>query len=144
MKIGELAEQTTVPTKTIRFWESEGLLPEPERTASGYRDYDDTAVGRIGFIRQAQTAGLTLAQIRQILDVADDGNPPCEHVAEAVADRLAEVDARIKELQAMRRHLRSLAERAATQDPADCEGYCSIITGALSMSEVSAVEPEHE
>ena len=106
MKIGELAERTTVPTKTIRFWESEGLLPEPERTASGYRDYDRTAVDRIGFIRQAQTAGLTLTQIRQILEVADGGDPPCEHVAVAVADRLAEVDARIKELQAMRRHLR--------------------------------------
>ena len=138
MKIGELAERSGAPTKTIRFWESEGLLPEPERTASGYRDYDDTAVDRIGFIRQAQTAGLTLTQIRQILDVADDGNPPCEHVAVAVSDRLAEVDSRIKELQAMRRHLRSLAERAATQDPADCEGFCSIITGASSMREVAA------
>ena len=138
MKIGKLAAQTTVPTKTIRFWESEGLLPEPERTASGYRNYDDTAVDRIGFIRQAQTAGLTLTQIRQILDAADDGNPPCEHVAVAVSDRLAEVDARIKELQAMRRHLRSLAERADAQDPADCEGYCSIITGASSMSGVAA------
>lgn len=128
MKIGELAERTTVPTKTIRYWESEGLLPEPDRTASGYRDYDNEAVGRIGFIRQSQTAGLTLAQIRQILDVADDGTPPCEHVAAAVAERLAEVEARIRELNSTRRHLRSLAERAAEQDPADCEGYCSIIT----------------
>ena len=138
MKIGELAERTAVPTKTIRFWESEGLLPEPERAASGYRDYDDTAVDRIGFIRQAQTAGLALTQIRQILDVADEGTPPCEHVAVAVADRLTEVDARIKELQAMRRHLRALAERAAAQAPGDCEGYCSTITGASSMSEVAA------
>ena len=56
----------------------------------------------------------------------------------AVSDRLAEVDARIKELQAMRRHLRSLAERADAQDPADCEGYCSIITGDSSMTEVAA------
>lgn len=127
MKIGELAERTTVPTKTIRYWESEGLLPEPDRTPSGYRDYDGAAIDRIGFIRQSQTAGLTLAQIRQILDVADDGKPPCEHVATAVADRLTEVEARIEELRATRRHLRSLAERAKQQDPAECEGYCSII-----------------
>jgi len=129
MRIGELAERTTVPTKTIRYWESEGLLPEPDRTASGYRDYDHTAVDRIGFIRQSQSAGLTLTQIRQILDVADDGTPPCEHVAAAVAERLSEVEARIRELNATRRHLRSLAERAQEQDPADCEGYCSIIAG---------------
>lgn len=130
MKIGELAERTSVSTKTIRYWESEGLLPEPERTSSGYRDYDGTAVERIGFIRQSQTAGLTLTQIGQILDVADDGAPPCEHVAAAVANRLAEVDARIQELQATRRHLRSLAARARQQDPAECEGYCSIIAGS--------------
>lgn len=128
MKIGELADRTSAPTKTIRFWESEGLLPEPDRTESGYRDYDDTAIDRIGFIRQSQTAGLTLAQIRTILDVADDGSPPCEHVAAAVAERLGEIDARIRELREMRRHLRTLAERADQQDPADCEGYCSIIT----------------
>lgn len=130
MRIGELARHTAVPTKTIRFWEGEGLLPEPERTASGYRDYDEGAVDRIQFIRRSQTAGLTLAQIRQILDVADEGTPPCEHVATAVAERLAEVDARIGELQVMRRHLRSLAERAASQDPTACEGFCSIIAEA--------------
>ena len=127
MKIGELASRTDVPTRTIRFWEGEGLLPAPARTASGYRDYDDHAADRIAFIRQSQTAGLTLAQIRQILDVADDGTPPCAHVTDAVAERLAEVDARIAELRATRRHLQSLADRAAAQDPAACEGYCSII-----------------
>lgn len=134
MKIGELADRTSVPTKTIRFWESEGLLPEPDRTESGYRDYDATAIARIGFIRQSQTAGLTLAQIRVILDVSDDGSPPCEHVAAAVAERLAEVDARIRELREIRSHLRDLAARADQQDPADCEGYCSIITPGPGIS----------
>lgn len=129
MRIGALAGRTAVSTKTIRFWESEGLVPEPGRTPSGYRDYDDEAADRIDFIRHAQTAGLTLAQIRQILDVSDDGAPPCEHVAAAVADRLAEVETRIAELQRTRAHLRHLARRADDQDPADCEGFCSIIPG---------------
>lgn len=127
MKIGELAERTGVPTKTIRYWESGGLVPEPGRTSSGYRDYADAVVDRLDFIRQCQTAGLTLAQIRQILDVSDDGDPPCEHVATAVTARLAEVDARITELEATRSHLRRLAERARRQDPSECEGFCSII-----------------
>ncbi len=128
MKIGGLATATGVPTKTIRFWEAEGLLPEPERTPSGYRDYDASAIDRLSFIRQAQTAGLTLSQIRQILDVSAEGTPPCAHVAVAVAERLAEVDARLAELRATRAHLRRLADRAATQDPATCEGFCSIIS----------------
>lgn len=127
MKIGELADETGVPTRTIRFWESEGLLPEPDRTPSGYRDYTPNAVVRLGFIRQAQTAGLTLRQIGQILEISDGGAAPCTHVASVVSERLAEIDARITELQATRSHLQRLASRAETQDPAACEGFCSII-----------------
>lgn len=127
MKIGELAEETGVPTKTIRFWESEGLLPEPDRTPSGYRNYTPDAASRLGFIRHAQTAGFTLRQIGQILDISDGGAPPCEHVAGAVSARLAEIDARIVELQATRTRLQHLARRSKTQDPAACEGICSII-----------------
>lgn len=129
MKIGELAERTAVSAKTIRYWESEGLVPEPSRTASGYRDYHDDAADRLEFIRRCQTAGLTLAQIRQILDISDTGTAPCEHVAAVVAERLAEVEARLTELEATRAQLRRLVERAARQDPSDCEGFCSIITG---------------
>lgn len=127
MKIGELAEQTGVPTKTIRFWESEGLLPEPDRTSSGYRSYTADAASRLRFIRHAQTAGFTLRQIGQILDISDSGAPPCQHVTGAVAARLAEIEARILELQATRTRLQHLARRAKTQDPAACEGICSIM-----------------
>ncbi|MGI8793758.1 MAG: heavy metal-responsive transcriptional regulator [Acidimicrobiales bacterium] len=127
LKIGELAGASGVSAKTIRFWEAEGLLPEPARTDSGYRNYEETAADRLRFIRQAQTAGLTLGQIRQILDVSDDGAAPCKHVAAAVAQRLGEVEERIAELEATRRHLRRLGTKAAKQDPALCEGFCSII-----------------
>lgn len=128
MKIGELAAETGVPAKTIRFWEAEGLVPEPARTPAGYRDYDPVAADRLRFIRQSQTAGLTLGQIRQILDVSDEGTPPCEHVATAVGERLADVETCIAELEAIRTHLRRLAERAKAQDPKDCAGFCSIIS----------------
>lgn len=127
MKIGELSDSTGVPAKTIRFWESAGLVPEPDRTASGYRDYDPAVAERLSFIRRSQHAGLTLGQIRQVLEVSDSGQPPCEHVAAVVADRLAEVEARLRELRATRRHLVELQARAARQDPADCEGFCSIL-----------------
>lgn len=128
MKIGELAAEAQVPAKTIRYWESAGLVPDPARTASGYRDYRPDAVSRLAFIRQAQTAGLTLDQIRQVLDIGDEGTPPCEHVTKVVDERLAEIERRIAELDATRSHLLRLAARAAAQDPADCEGYCSIIS----------------
>lgn len=128
MRIGEIAEETGVPTKTLRFWEGEGLLPAPGRTPSGYRDYQPVIVERIRFIRQAQGAGLRLDEIRQVLDISDAGQPPCRHVQGLVHQRLAEVEARIAELEQARRVLLDVAARASAQDPADCQGYCTILT----------------
>jgi DNA-binding transcriptional MerR regulator len=127
MRIGEMAARAGVPPKTIRFWEDQRLLSAPARTPAGYRLYDMSTVERLAFIRHAQAAGLTLDQIRQVLDIGDSGNAPCQHVGELIDGRLAAVDARIAELEATRSHLRFLARRAAQQDPAECHGYCAIL-----------------
>jgi MerR family transcriptional regulator, copper efflux regulator len=127
MKIGEVATQAQVPARTIRFWESQGLLPGPARTPAGYRDYGPAVLERLGFIRQAQTAGLTLEHIRQILDIRDGGQPPCIHITDLITRRIQDVEARLAELTRTRDQLVVLAERAAAQDPADCRGYCSIV-----------------
>jgi DNA-binding transcriptional MerR regulator len=129
MKIGEVAERSGVPAKTIRFWEDRCLLPVPARTRAGYRDYDRAILERLTFIRHAQAAGLTLEHIRQILDIRDEGQPPCVHVSGLIARRLAEVEARLAELARARDQLAALAIRAAAQDPADCRGYCSVFEG---------------
>src|SRR5215469_2171144 len=129
VRIGAIAERAGVSAKTIRFWEDEGLLPPPGRTPAGYRDYGPAVLDRLGFIRHAQSAGLTLAAIRQVLEIRDGGEPPCVHVTELIGRRLAEVDARLAELTRTRDQLVVLAARAAAQDPADCQGYCSIIAG---------------
>jgi MerR family transcriptional regulator, copper efflux regulator len=127
MKIGELAANSGVTTKTIRFWEEAGVLPSPARTPSGYRDYEPAVVDRLTFIRHAQSAGLSLDQIRRVLGIGDSGDRPCEHVTQLITERLADVDARIADLRATRAHLRVLARRAADQDPTQCSGYCSIL-----------------
>ena len=127
MRIGEIADRAGVPAKTIRFWEDQHLLPPPDRTPAGYRDYDPAIIDRLAFIRHAQAAGLTLEAIRQVLDIRDGGQPPCVHVTELIARRLANVETRLAELTRARDQLAALAARAAAQDPADCRGYCSII-----------------
>lgn len=127
MLIGAVAERAGVSAKTLRFYEDEGLLPTPGRTSGGYRDYPAEAVDRVVFIRHAQTAGLTLGQVRQVLDIRDDGDPPCEHVATLVAERLAEVERRIEALLETRARLRELDRRTQALDPTDCRGYCAII-----------------
>jgi DNA-binding transcriptional MerR regulator len=111
------------------FWEDQHLLPAPARTPVGYRDYDQAILERLAFIRHAQAAGLTLEHIRQVLDIRDDGQPPCVHVAALIARRLAEVETRLAELARARDQLAALAVRAAAQDPADCRGYCSVFDG---------------
>lgn len=127
MLIGELARRTATTAKTLRFYEDAGLLPAPARTTGCYRDYQPDVADRIAFIHQAQAAGFSLRQIRQILDIRDGGQPPCQHVSDLIDDRLTEVEARIAELEQTRQRLRELAERTTEVDPADCGGYCDII-----------------
>jgi DNA-binding transcriptional MerR regulator len=67
MRIGELAEASGTTTKALRFYEEAGLLPSPDRTGAGYRDYPPEIINRLAFIHRSQSAGLTLAQIREIL-----------------------------------------------------------------------------
>lgn len=131
MLIGELGTATGLSTHTLRFYERRRLLPPAARATNGYRSYDDTSVARVGFIRAAQGAGLTLAEIRSVLDIRDDGQAPCRHVADLVDDKLTEVRRRMSELAALERELEQLRDRSRRLDPADCTdpNICHIITG---------------
>lgn len=130
MRIGDLAAAGQVTAKTIRFYEQAGLLPAPPRTAGGYRDYTPEAVNRLAFIRDAQGAGLTLAEIRSVLEIRDSGQAPCGQVTNLIEQRLADIERRMAELRQTRSALRELARRAAATDPDTCfEGeICTILT----------------
>ncbi|MDK1292525.1 MAG: heavy metal-responsive transcriptional regulator [Actinomycetota bacterium] len=112
MRIGELGRRTGVPTKTIRYYEGIGLLAEPERAYNGYRDYHDDAVSRLRFIRDAQATGLSLTEIASILNLRSAGEGTCSHVVELLERHLEDLDRHIDNLQATRRQLVSLTERA--------------------------------
>ncbi len=120
MLIGELADTVGLPSQTIRFYERRGLLPEPERGANGYRIYDESTLTRLNFVRTAQAAGLTLAEIGSIIDLRADGNVPCTHVASLIDSKLADVRARISDLTILEAELKDLIERGLRLDPADC------------------------
>ena len=121
MRIGELAEASGTTTKTLRFYEEAGLLPAPDRTLNGYRDYTAEALARLDFIRRSRTAGLTLAQIRQVLDIRDAGVAPCQHVQDLLEARLGDLDRQIADLQALRHTVARLRDDAATVDPTSCD-----------------------
>jgi DNA-binding transcriptional MerR regulator len=129
MQIGELARKVGVATSAIRFYEESGLLPEPDRTPSGYRAYDPAIVDRLAFIRAGQAVGLTLAQLGEILGIRDRGDAPCSHVAVLIDNRIDEIDERIRDLRKLRKDLTVLADTAARFDPAECppESVCRIL-----------------
>ena len=120
VRIGELAALAGITAKTLRFYERAGLLPPPERTANNYRDYGPPALSRLDFVRRGRAAGLTLAQIREVIEVRDSGDAPCGHVYDLLTERVADVDRQIGDLQALRATLVQKRDQAELADPSTC------------------------
>lgn len=131
--IGDLSRLTGVKVTTIRYYEQSALMPEPERAAGGHRRYDEAALQRLGFIRQARELGFDLSSIGELLDLAADPDRPCAAVdtiaqrhVDAIADRIARLTALKTELEGVLhacaskrigecRVLQSISERTAGQ-----------------------------
>lgn len=141
MRIGELARHSGVRASALRYYEQLGLLPGAPRAESGYRIYADEAVDRVGFIRAAQAVGLTLAEVRQVIDVRDAGEAPCRVASDVIEHRHAEVRTKIAELGRLERELAALRTRAATLDTRDCDpsGICHVIPAARRPSAPSSI-----
>lgn len=105
MRIGELAGRLGLNPKTIRYYEDIGLLPEPERSSSGYRDYGEQTAELLTFIRTAQRLGLKLDEVREILALRNRGEPPCGYVRALLHRHVGEIDERIAELRQLRKDL---------------------------------------
>jgi DNA-binding transcriptional MerR regulator len=129
MRIGALAARAEVSTKTVRYYESIGLLAAPDRTASGYRDYGEAAVERLRFVREAQASGLTLAEIASVLELKDAGSTSCAHTMALLARHIGELDQQIRRLRQARAELIELAGRAGSLDPSACTdpNRCQVI-----------------
>ena len=126
MRIGELGERLGVNPKTIRYYESIGLVPEAERTSSGYRVYGEGDVERLAFIKSAQRLGLALDEVREILALRERGEAPCRYVRGLISHELADIDRRLEELQVLRQELVSL-ERRASGTPGAEGSICGLI-----------------
>lgn len=108
MKIGQVAEQAGVSVDTVRFYERRGVLPTPERLASGYRTYTHATVERIRLARRLQQLGLNLDEVIDALHVAENADATCASERwrlEAVLDR---IETKIAELQSVRREVRKV------------------------------------
>lgn len=121
LKIGELAERSAVSRDTIRFYEREGLLPRPRRTATRYRIYGDADIGRVLFVRQAQAIGLTLEDIRELIRIETLRTPDeCRRVAALLRERIEAIDRKLTDLKVFRRRLAESLDRCEHTDGDAC------------------------
>ena len=121
MRIGELAERAGVEVQTIRYYEREGLIEPPARTASGYRSYGAAHVERLNFVRHCRSLDMPLADIRRVIDLSRDARVSCEQVDQLVQSHLERVRAKRQALEALERQLATLSSQCASGHRiADC------------------------
>ena len=114
----ELARRTGSNLETVRYYEKVGLLPEPPRTAAGYRSYDTTHERRLRFVLRARELGFSLDEIRELLRLVDERDQPCAEASAVAAAHLDDVRAKIADLKRMERVLAdSVRACDAGQDP---------------------------
>ena len=117
MNIGQLARQAGVPIDTVRYYERLHLIPEPARSASGYRQYAQDDVTRLNFIRRAKTLGFTLEEIGELMAISGNYSNDMNEMRNASARKLEVVEERLAELTRMRDALRGLVDACPGHGP---------------------------
>ena len=118
--IGVLAKRAATKVPTIRFYEQEGLMPAPARTDGGQRRYTKAHADRLAFIRHARELGFPLDAIRELLRFVDKPDQSCEQVDHVTRDVLADVDAKIERLEALREELRRMLRQCRHGRVSEC------------------------
>ena len=130
LRIGTIAKTAGVGVQTLHYYERIGLLPKPRRSSANYRLYAPGALRRVLFIKKAQAVGLTLEEIKDVLDVKDHGKAPCRRVAEVAEERLHEIEADLAKLRAFRRALVAVLPQWQKETAVEraCAGeFCDLI-----------------
>ncbi|MBX9680752.1 MAG: MerR family DNA-binding protein [Gemmataceae bacterium] len=138
LTIGQVAKRTGIGIETIRFYERQGLLQQPERKASGYRQYTENVLARLRFIRRAKELGFSLREIGELFAIQDDSDTTRADVKELTARKLADIEARILDLHRMRGALTKLLAACPGHGP--LQG-CPILD-ALNHEPTSSKEDE--
>ena len=123
LTIGQLAKETEINIETIRYYERRGLIPEPHRRESGYREFTPRYIERIRFIKRAQTLGFTLREISELLTLAD-GNPACKDIRKFAEDKVKDIENRIHDLKKIKKVLNNLVKECMNKGKLS---YCPIV-----------------
>lgn len=129
VKIGKLAKMTGCEVVTIRYYEKEGLLKEPERTEGNYRVYGEDAQERLRFIRHCRQHGMKLSEIRELLAFSDNPTVSCDWVNNLIKQHIESVEKQINDLTHLKKHLESLYHKCDGGKKSDCGIIKSLIDG---------------
>ena len=113
LTIGNVARRVGVLPSALRYYEAQGILRPADRRPNGYRIYSEDDVKILSFVKRAQSLGITLKEIKPLLNLAVQGQQPCSHVKQLARNHLQEIDQKISELQTLRNELRTLLQRKA-------------------------------
>ncbi|MBW4621116.1 MAG: MerR family DNA-binding protein [Cyanosarcina radialis HA8281-LM2] len=135
-RIGSVAKESGLPIKTIRYYEELGLLKTCGRTRSNYRLFNSDVFGRLRFIKRAQSLGLSLLEIEELLEVHDRGELPCDRIKVKLEDKLSQIEQQIQQLQILKQELTGVLSgwEIVPEKPEDT--ICPIIEQARSSASV--------
>lgn len=131
--IGALSERSGVNIETIRFYERTGVMPAPDRSAAGYRLYNDTHARRLNFVRRGRELGFSLDELRGLLQLVDGHNYTCRQVHSLTSDHLKEIRRKIADLRRLERAMSSMAAQCSSDQVPECP----IIDALFEMRPVS-------
>lgn len=131
IKIGELARRTECQIETIRYYEKEGLLPEPLRSGGNFRLYGEAHVERLQFIRHCRSLDMALNEVRVLLRYRDTPEPDCGEINTLLDEHIQQVEVRVEELLQLKRHLVELRQKCAGARPTES---CGILQGLADSS----------
>lgn len=136
LRIGEVAERSGLASSAIRYYESVGILPEPDRTDSGYRGYADEDLDLLQFVARLRSLEFPLSDVREIVALRRDGKAPCAAVRATISREAAAVETRIRDLRKLQQELRNLEERARDlpdEWPTAC--VCNVVSPTTAHNE---------
>ncbi len=138
--IGDLARQTGTKVETIRWYERDGIMPAPVRTAGGHRVYNQTHLDRLAFVRHSRELGFALEDVRELLRLADDPERPCDEADAIARAHLISVRSRIMRLQALEIELSRMVEACHQGKVAECH----VIKVLADQSHAHCLSDRHE
>lgn len=140
LTIGKLSKAADVKVPTIRFYEQIGLLPEPDRTHSERRTYQEPAIGRLTFIKHARQLGFPIEAIRTLLDLADHPDRSCAEANTLAQGQLTSVEVKIAQLEALRGELRRMVATGCQGLAGDCRVIGTLADRGLPGSDHATPE----